>query len=140
MMARLATRCHTVCGLMAFCFSIPSLQRSAAARESICTHVRIKMLQELTLERIEDDLRGPAVFATMPCPLRHRWVAGIYSRKSARMAAARWPEARSSASTKASNSAWSAGESDWSESRAVRQRSINSLMKKQWGQICIVDN
>ena len=78
---------------------------------------------------IEDGLRGAAVFATMPGSLRHRWVAGIHYLKSASRAAARSPEAWTSASTKASNSACSAGGSDLLASQATRQRAINSLSR-----------
>ena len=69
---------------------------------------------------IEDGLRGTAVFATIPGPLRHDGVARIHSWRSASKAAARRPDARTSASTKASNSACSLGGKESAASRAAR--------------------
>src|SRR5437762_10413727 len=80
----------------------------------------------LYLERkIENSLWGLAIFTTVRGSLRDRGVMGVHFSRSASAAAARSPEAWTSASTKAFNSACSEDESDCPVSRAVRQRHIN---------------
>ena len=81
----------------------------------------------LDLKReIENRLWRLTVLAAVGSSLSNPAVVGIHFSKLAIRAAARLPEAWTSASTRAFNSACSEGEREFPESRAARQRAINS--------------